>query len=309
VDAWKTEAVRYREGLSLVVRYSVTAHEASTGDVRERVFYVKAYPDRDTARRMFAQIEQLARYSAASGLMGRLDGPIACLEHLRAVLLHSTAGRPLSDIMATAGDEELLAAVKDSARALARFNLSDAPTTRYFPTVEYLRSLGRPAVLLERACPEVTPDLRRILDAVRGLPVVEPRPTHRDMKPEHVLLGCDGPAFIDLDSCAAADPVLDVGLMLARFAALALADEKRSQISSMAVAFAREYFACVPGAWSDRLPVYYAASLLEVAAGLFHRQEDDWQKNVPKLIATSGRVLCDQRGLSAETIGRRTAGL
>jgi aminoglycoside phosphotransferase (APT) family kinase protein len=118
----------------------------------------------------------------------------------------------------------------------------------------------------------------------------ELRPTHRDMKPEHVLLDGGELAFIDLDSCAAADPVLDVALMLARFAALAGADADRQRLQDVAALFSAEYFSRVPAEWRSRLPHHYAASLLEVAAGIFHRQENDWRRRVTALVREAAAI-------------------
>ena len=43
--------------------------------------------------------------------------------------------------------------------------------------------------------------------------------------------------------------------------------------------FADEYFALVPNAWRDRLPVHYAgAAILKGAVGFFGRQEPGWSE-------------------------------
>ena len=116
------------------------------------------------------------------------------------------------------------------------------------------------------------------------------------MKPEHVLLEAGRyPTFIDLDSSAAADPVLDAALMLARFEGMVVDDESRRSMDAISGAFADEYFAAVPRSWRARLPLYYAASLLEVAAGMFHRQRDDWRIRVPQLVTAATRVLSHRR--------------
>ena len=48
VTEWTSDVVRYRDGLSLVVRYTVAALRESAGSRGSRVFYAKAYPDRNT---------------------------------------------------------------------------------------------------------------------------------------------------------------------------------------------------------------------------------------------------------------------
>lgn len=291
VEGWSNEVVRYREGLSLVVRYTVTASHAGSRTEREQIFYAKAYPEQDAARRAFTALEQLALHSASSGLGVRVEGPIACIDRLNCVLFRATAGRPLDEMLGAADEGELLAAIESTGRAVARFNMSQVPVARTFSAADYLQSLRRPVTILAHACPEVTVDVCRVLDAVRGIADGGLHPTHRDMKPEHVLVTPGGLTFIDLDSCALAEPVLDAALMLARFEGLALAEAKRARLRSMSAAFTRAYLARVPETWRARLPVYFAASLLEVAAGLFHRQEDGWRQNIPQLIATARTVL------------------
>lgn len=309
VDRWTSEVVRYRQGLSLVVRYTVVARDADIGSVRQQTFYAKAYRNAEAARRTFTFLGQLAAYTDSSRLAVRVQGPIAWLAHLSCVLFTSSLGRPLSEMLASDDEPTLLAATAKAAHALAQFNMSDAPMVREFSVADYLQSLKRPVAILERACPGFAFDVQRALGAVRDVPDATLRPTHRDMKPEHVLIGASNSAFIDLDSCAAADPVLDVALMLARFGALALAEQRRVHMSLVAARFAEEYFAHVPREWAARLHPYYAASLLEVAASLFHRQEDGWQHKIARLIATSREVLVDRSDLSAGRVRQLTAAI
>ena len=181
------------------------------------MFYAKAYPERDAARRMFDYLSELADYARTSYLGIRIDSPLACIDRLGAVVLAAGQGPPLSDIVADAPAIAAIEAVREAARAVARFNLSKAPTARSYSAADYLASLDRPMAHLRCACPALDRDLRQIRDkAASTLGDVPGHPTHRDMKPEHILLAPDGPAFIDLDSCASADPLLDPALMLAR---------------------------------------------------------------------------------------------
>ena len=56
-------------------------------------------------------------------------------------------------------------------------------------------------------------------------------------------------------------------------------------------AFAEEYCAHVPVAWHRRLPIHYAAALVEVAAGIFRRQEPSWPETLLALVEQAGLAL------------------
>ena len=284
ITSWIAEPVRYREHLALVVRYTVDAIERRSGSETQKTFFLKTYPDQDQPRRVYQQLRALARHAASAPVGVRVDAPAACLDHLHALLIERTAGRPLDDLLTDGDDAAVDAGVRETARALAMFNQSDAPTARTYAADDHRSAIVRAERVLRSACPELTGLLSAVTREVSAsLSDALARPTHRDMKPEHVLLGPSGPAFIDLDSCAAADPVLDPALMLARFTALAGRGADVSRLHRARALFAREYFAHVPAAWHQRLRPYYAGALLEVAAGIFHRQEEAWRPRVTAL--------------------------
>jgi len=163
VLSWNSHVVRYREGLSLVVRHAVEARNVQTAETRERAFFAKAYPERVVARRTFDQLERLARHSATHGAVPNIDTPAAFVDHLGVVLLPSARGRPLSDIVA-GPTAEAVAGVRESAQALAAFNLSDAPAPREYTANEYVASLARPARVLcgaEHRAPDAYADRQR----------------------------------------------------------------------------------------------------------------------------------------------------
>jgi hypothetical protein len=292
IEDWQAEPVRYREHLSLVIRYRVRARETVTDARADKTFYLKAYSDPTQPRLTYQQLEWLALYAMQTSLGVRIDPPVALLNHVQAVLLRATAGRPLQEVLSGPDDWTVMSAMCDTARALARFNQSDAPTDRRYTAADYVATVERAVALLECACPDLTGELRAIVSAVEDeIEDVEPHPTHRDMKPEHVLLGEDMPGFIDLDACAAADPVLDAALMLARLAALGFHTVDAHRMRAAAAAFADEYFSQVPVDWRRRLRMYYAGALIEVAAGIFHRQEYAWNARVTALIKEAMMVL------------------
>ena len=201
-------------------------------------------------------------------------------------LLHEEApGTPLEEILLR--DRDTTGAVRRVAQALAAFNQGDAPaTTRRHLLADQVAVLERARRLLGWACPHLRPEVESIIEGVlAGLQEVPLRPTHRDLKPDHIFLDGDRTIFIDLDSLAKADPVLDPAYLLARLAAMpALFPIPRQRARAAAWEFAEEYFAHVPAAWQDRLPFHYAGTLLEVAHGFFRRQAPDWPGRIADLL-------------------------
>ena len=280
--------VRYREHLSLVVRYEVTAQEAGTGTLRSKVFYAKGFPTGADARRVHGLLSQLARDTSGRHVRVRVDAPLACLPHLDALLFEATPGTPLDTALDDTNEVQAWASLREAARAVARFNGSDIAVPRAYVKADYAAWLDRPCALLAWACPELAVELREAPSVLAETPRNDDlRPSHRDMKPEHVLLSPNGAAFIDLDSCARAEPVSDTALMLARLAARATAGGQTERMTRYAECFADEYFSQVPSTWKARLPVFFACSLLEVASGIFHRQESGWERRIRALIRLS----------------------
>jgi hypothetical protein len=146
-------------------------------------------------------------------------------------------------------------------------------------------------------CPHLRLEVESILEGVlAGLQEVPLRPTHRDLKADHIFLDGERTIFIDLDMFARADPVLDPARLLTRFAAMpALFPISRQRARAAGREFAEEYFANVPGAWQERLPFHYAGTLLKTADGFFRRQVPDWPGRIAGLLeearaSLAGRV-------------------
>jgi Ser/Thr protein kinase RdoA (MazF antagonist) len=222
--------------------------------------------------------------------------PLAYLSGLRTLLQEEAPGTPLDEILL--GDGDTTGAVRRVARALAAFNQGDAPaTTRRYLLADHAADLERARRLLGWACPHLRLEVESIIEGVlAGLEEVPLRPTHRDLKADHIFLDGDRTIFIDLDSFAKADPVLDPAHLLARLAAMpALFPIPRQRARAAAREFAEEYFAHVPGAWQDRLPFHYAGTLLKTADGYFRRQVPDWPGRIAGLLeearaSLAGRV-------------------
>ena len=140
---------------------------------------------------------------------------------------------------------------------------------------------------------EVESTIEGVLAGLKEVPL---RPTHRDLKPDHIFVDGERTIFIDLDSLARADPVLDPAHLLARLAAMpAVFPVSPEQPRAAAREFAEEYFAHVPSMWQERLPFHYAGALLKISFGLFGRQVPDWSDAIAGLLeearaSLAGRV-------------------
>jgi len=128
-----------------------------------------------------------------------------------------------------------------------------------------------------------------------GLPDAAPGPMHRDLKADHVFLDGDRVVFIDLDSVALGDPVRDAAHLYAYLVGgVGLAACPEERVRAAAAAFVDEYFAHVPAAWRVHFPLHCAGALIEVASGMFRRQEPAWRDRVITAVELARRALMEQ---------------
>ena len=284
-EVWNVEPVRYRAGLGAALRLTVQGQDDATGRRVERRFYAKVYRDEGQGQQTHQVLRELWKQAGANGEGFTVARPLAYLSGLRTLLQEEAPGRPLEEILL--GEGETTGAVRRVARALAAFNQGDAPpTTRPHLLADQVAVLQRARRLLGWACPHLRVEVESIVEGVlAGLQEVPLRLTHRDLKPDHIFLDGERTIFIDLDSLAKADPVLDPAHLLARLAAMpALFPVPPERARAAAWEFAEEYFSHVPSTWQERLPFHYAGTLLEVAHGFFRRQAPDWPERIETLL-------------------------
>jgi hypothetical protein len=284
-EVWNVDPVRYRAGLGAALRLTVQGQNVATGRRIERRFYAKVYRDEGQGQQTHQVLRELWKQARANGEGFTVARPLAYLSGLRTLLQEEAPGTTLEEILL--GDGDPIGALRRVAQALAAFNQGDAPaTTQQHLLADQAAVLERARRLLGWACPHLREEVESIIEGVlAGLEEVPLMPTHRDLKPDHIFVDGERTIFIDLDSLAKADPVLDPAYLLARLAAMpALFPIPPERARTAAREFAEEYFAHVPSTWQERLPFHYAGTLLEVAHGFFRRQAPDWPDRIATLL-------------------------
>jgi hypothetical protein len=277
---WSSERVRYRPELCAVFRHTLDA-----GGALHR-FYVKLY-----SRSGPSPVER--RSGPRAGRIGPFAVPrvVAELPELGALALSEVAGTPLDRLLVQG--EGVAAAGRVVGAALAAFHLEADPPEQHLTAADERAGIERSQRMLRWARPDLAPAIARIAERAGAALVDVPAfATHGDLKLDHVLLDDERPALVDMDSCRAADPVLDPATLLARmFAAPFEQPVGRGTAQAAMDAFADAYFASVPAAWRERVGPHYAGALLEVGVSLFRRQVPGWADAVAALVDEAARAV------------------
>src|SRR5688572_25115785 len=276
------EPTRYRTELGAALRYTLEVREARTARSRTLRCYVKVYRNQRGAD-TFALLS-LSQRSAESQSHYSVVAPIVYLDELRSLVLEEAPGTALQQVLLQGRDPA--PPMRAVARAVAAFNQDDLGITECHSLADQLEQVKRASDLVQWACPHLSAQVEEITAVVvRGLADVRPSQIHRDLKTDHIFLSGGRVIFIDLDSAALADPVRDPAHLFAHITARVGLDAMPcEQARAAAAAFVEEYFRHVPETWRDRFPLHCAGALLEVARGIFKRQEPQWPGKVSAAI-------------------------
>ncbi len=295
-DQHKIEPTRYRTEMGAALKCTLQARDALTGRSQTRRWYLKVYRN-DHGQETFQLLRSFGvrRHTPKRWLSEAhpysVVRAIAYLDELRTLVLEEAAGTALQQLLVQGRDPE--AAVRVVARAVAAFNQDDLSITRPHPLAEQFDDVKRASTLVQWACPELRAEAKAITAAVvGGLKEVPPAPIHRDLKPDHIFLEGDRVIFIDLDSVALGDPVRDPAHLFAHITARVGVDSlPQEQAHITASAFVEEYFAHAPDAWRKQFPLHCAGALIEVAGGIFKRQEPHWAEKVAACVEEAKNAL------------------
>ena len=279
VEERSIEPTRYRTELGAALRYTLRARDVLTAGAETLRCYAKVYRN-EHGGETFRLLRSLAD-GAERGRNGfSIVRPVAYMDELRTLVLEEAPGAPLQRLLLEG--HETGDVMRQVARAVAAFNRADLGVTRGHALAGQLEDVRRASGLVRWASPDASAEVGAITSAVvAGLGDAPPAPIHRDLKTDHIFLAGERVIFIDLDSVAMGDPVRDPAHLYAHLVSrVGLDSMPRERARAAAAAFVEEYFAHVPKPWRRRFPLHCAGALIEVAGGIFKRQEPHWPEKV-----------------------------
>lgn len=295
VEERAIEPTRYRTELGGALRYTIHGRDALSG-IRETVrSYVKIYRNERGADT--AQLLRAISTRAGDGHKPySLVQPVAYLDDLRTLALEEAPGRSVTWVLARG--QEPVDVMRRVARAVAAFNQDDLPVPRREPLTDQLEDVRKASTLVQWVCPAKRESVQAMTETiVQGLDTVPPAPIHGDLKPDHVFVSGDRVIFIDVDNVTLGDPVRDPAHMYAYLiGGVGLGSTPPERIRAAAAEFVEEYFRHVPTSWRRQFPLHCAGALIEVASGIFRRQEPGWRDKVAGVIEAAQHALSEGAG-------------
>ena len=212
--------IRYRPGQRHVLRYDPVTSKGRAGPATR---FAKVYAD-NRGQRLLTTIQQVADWVATQTAAVAVLRPQAYLPDERTMLYPWASGVPLAQLLVS-DDGAAAAALRQAGAALRLLHNAPASITPGLPTL----TLTTEALGLVRTCehiqlflPAVGQTVQRLCaempEAYAALPQEAPTFVHGDWKADHLLVAPDRTApltLIDFDTCAQADPALDIGKFLA----------------------------------------------------------------------------------------------
>ncbi len=204
------------------------------------------------------------------------------------------AGTQLADSIS--GPDLCLADVAQTGSALAVLHDRDGGTlavrdreaevTTILATAENLAVLHPPLLRLTGEL------VRRFANELAQAPAIQ-QPIHGDFYAQQVLVGADRIEILDLDEAVIADPAADLGLFIAHLERDALC----GQLPEARVAPVRDALLAGYGLPPERVDLYTAIGLLQLAPHHFRHREPDWSARMEATLERALSIVCQRHAI------------
>jgi hypothetical protein len=287
-------AVRYRPGERHVLRLDLAP---VPGEPSAPVtLFAKLYRDGDAGRAGRVATEVAHRLAAAPGGV-TASGPVGRLVDDDTLVYARCTGTPLSHLLERPtprvvqclhGAGVAVRHLQHAPGALA----ADLRVHRFPDELRAVRSAAEHiAALLPGAGAAIADVLHRCEQLDRSLPGETAALAHGDFKADHLWLGPAGTTLIDFDSCATADPALDVGKFLADLQWWTVALP-----GAIPVAVARDHFlggygADVPAGRLLRARLLEIVVLTKLTARRVVLYDRRWEARTERLVERTAQLL------------------
>jgi hypothetical protein len=290
--------IRYRPRQRHVLRY-----DPATPDGSADTLYGKLYRDGE-ARGAFALAATIADTLADLGSPVAAARPHVVVEEDDLVVYRTVPGTPVARRLA-AGDD-VGRELHTAGRALRLLQTIPPSEVGPIPTHSLeaeIASIARTSEHIDALMPPVADQIARILERAAALddrlPAEEPAFAHGDYKCDHLFADHDAITLIDFNTCAVADPALDVGKFLADL------DWWTSSSPSSATRSAKraflEGYGDMPSGRMLRACLYEVLVLTKITAHRVPLFDASWAADTRRLIGEASALLdrleIDARGV------------
>lgn len=205
---WTFEIVRNKLSNRMTVKYSF-------GPGFE--IYGKAYQDSFVGPETYRVMCHLWHYSFSSHSFFRIPEPISFISEANLLLIRKAGGVPLSEIAMSAHMDQAIAAMRQAAQWLVKFQKSQVPGLRSESPCEKVGILAVADALAKvaAAAPEHSAQLIDMMHRLRAVAPASNRfpaavPMHGQFRPAHILVEGQHITVIDIEKVYLGDPAKDV---------------------------------------------------------------------------------------------------
>ncbi len=302
VKSLSLEVMR-RRNQRCVIRYRVHVHDREHGR-DEIVRIVGKVFKAGRGEPVYQHMRELWDHGFAAAARDHISipEPLAWAPALCMLFQEEVPGQPIKMLLKQAPN---VAHFRLLARTLAKLHRCPIVPGKPFGVREHLTRCHPRHEFLAQACPDLAPDLARLIaqayEIEAGLGAITLAPVHGDFHMGQVHIEGERVWLIDFDALSYGDPASDLGNMLVFLKGKI---KREPAMPAVITAFLEEYFSAMDPAIAQRIPLYEALTHLRRACKALRLQDEGWQRRIQRMIARGLQCLQEMQNRSAPGMQR-----